>query len=271
MIIGCGVLLIAGVALAGDRVVTGIGIPAPNGTMSFSLTFDQLSYTRSSTITATLSVADTSTTNSARVTILCDPPDHPMVDSSGLHQDITLHGLGGFGSPSGVTMTPGEHTTISLSGLVSPIAYDTGIAAVDCRLTTMGPDRQQYEALGSVQVVGTTHMFTGHFVTCTGAPLAGVRVTVQALPPSTVGIVQSTATDTKGAFTLPSLPAGLYQVNFVPPPGYTDTRYSGSPADSSPTENMRYMLVTGSGTPPADAFTMEDPVRLSSDPLVDCS
>jgi hypothetical protein len=55
-----------------------------------------------------LSAANTSTTDSTRVTTLFDPPDRRMIDSSGSHQDITVHGLGGFGLRSGVTITPGE-------------------------------------------------------------------------------------------------------------------------------------------------------------------
>jgi hypothetical protein len=269
-IVGCCVLLVAVLALVSDRVVTSTGMQELNGTMSFSLAFDRLSYTRSSTVTATLSVADTSTTNSARVMILCDPPDHSIVDSSGLHQNITMHGLGDFGSPTGVTMKPGEHTTISVSGLVSPTAYDAGIIFLGCRLTTIGFDRHQYEALESVQVVGATHTVRGHFATCTGAPLPGVRVNMVRLPPSTTASVRSTVTDAKGALTLRAVPAGLYQVNFMPPPGYTDTLYRELPAGSLPTENMRDTLVTGSGAHPAGAVTMEDPVLLSNDPLVTC-
>src|SRR5262245_23705856 len=185
--------------------------------LSLNLTLDKDSYRRAESVNVTVTVHNRGRVASGPLSVDCasDPVSMPLPLGDGSSR-IPLDGDVHLG-----VVEPQESASGTAHGEVTQEAYDTGVVVVSCLMTVAG---LPYETQLDVPVTGPTTPVTGRFTVCThdGPGAEGVRLTLERLPSSSPAPPPgpfSATTDANGAFTIPAVPAGLYQLTYEPPAG----------------------------------------------------
>lgn len=194
----------------------------PYAGLSLTVELDKNVYTRTERVSATVTVTSYGIMPAMDIVVDCEP--NGDIATTFLAEGEDQISLDARGIGDGI-VTPLESRIGTATGVVSPGAYNVGVLAVVCAvhasntsLTTMFQT--------TAAVTGVSNEVTGRFTTCqidrydTGAAgiplvLEGDHADAEGEPPTL-----STVTDADGRFTFPAVPAGPYQLSYVPPAGY---------------------------------------------------